>query len=132
MLYAYYRYKTQQTKLKYKVKLTELNAEKEKEINEKRQSFFTNITHEFRTPLTLIINPVKDLLHKENEQPEKEELNLVYRNARRLMSLVDQLLLFRKTESETGELHISKLNFYQLCHDTYLYFAQQAKSKGIE
>ena len=132
LLYAYYRYKTQQTKLKYKVKLTELNAEKEKEINEKRQSFFTNITHEFRTPLTLIINPVKDLLHKENEQPEKEELNLVYRNARRLMSLVDQLLLFRKTESETGELHISKLNFYQLCHDTYLYFAQQAKSKGIE
>jgi signal transduction histidine kinase/DNA-binding response OmpR family regulator len=132
LLYMFYSYRVKQTQLQYKVKLTELNAEKEKEINEKRQSFFTNITHEFRTPLTLIINPLKDLLKKDEIQPEKEELNAVYRNARRLLSLVDQLLLFRKTESETGKMQAAPVNMYDVCHDAYLYFNQQAKSRNIQ
>jgi signal transduction histidine kinase/ligand-binding sensor domain-containing protein/DNA-binding response OmpR family regulator len=132
LIYTFYRYRLQQAKLQYKVKLTELNAEKEKEINEKRQSFFTNITHEFRTPLTLIINPIKDLLKRDDNAQEKDELNAVYRNARRLLSLVDQLLLFRKTESETGKLQITAVNFYELAHDAYLYFNQQAKTRQIE
>ncbi|TWI80321.1 signal transduction histidine kinase [Lacibacter cauensis] len=132
LVYMFYRYRLQQTRLTYKVKLAELNAEKEKEINEKRQSFFTNITHEFRTPLTLIINPVNDLLKQEEKTEAKEELNVVYRNARRLLSLVDQLLLFRKTESETGKLRISSFNFYDLSHDVYLYFKQQAKVRHID
>lgn len=131
-VYLIYRYRAQQARLKYEIKLSQLNAEKEKEINENRQSFFTNITHEFRTPLTLIINPVKDILQKETGAAEKGELNFVYSNARRLLSLVDQLLLFRKTESDTGPLQLSKFNFYQLCHETYLYFTQQAKAKNIE
>ncbi len=131
LVYTFYRYRLKQAQLHYKVKLTELNAEKEKEINEKRQSFFTNITHEFRTPLTLIINPLKDLLKQGERKEEKEELNAVYRNARRLLSLVDQLLLFRKTESETGKLQASPLNIYDVCHDAYLYFKQQAKTRHI-
>lgn len=132
IIYLWYRYRIQQTDLKYKVKLAQLNAEKEKEVNEKRQSFFTNITHEFRTPLTLIINPVKDLLKRDDNKEEKDELNAVYRNARRLLSLVDQLLLFRKTESETGRLQVTAINFYELTHDAYLYFKQQAKARQID
>ena len=131
LVYVYIKYKAQQAALKYKVKLAQLNAEKEKEINENRQAFFTNITHEFRTPLTLIINPIRDILEKDREGAEKSELNFVYRNARRLLSLVDQLLLFRKTESDTGTLQVSKINFSLLCHDIFLYFVQQAKSKHI-
>ncbi|MFN8252488.1 MAG: two-component regulator propeller domain-containing protein [Ferruginibacter sp.] len=129
--YLVYRYRTQQAKLKYEIQVTQLNAEKEKAINENRQSFFTNITHEFRTPLTMIINPVKDMLQKENEDAAKEELGIVHRNARRLLSLVDQLLLFKKTESDTGPLQVTQFNFYQLCHETYLYFVQQAKARSI-
>lgn len=132
LFYLFYRYRLQQTRLKYKIKLTELNAEKEKEVNEKRQLFFTNITHEFRTPLTLIINPVKDLLKQEDKTEAKEELNVVYRNARRLLSLVDQLLLFRKTESETGKLQLSSFNFHELSRDAFLYFKQQAKTRAID
>ena len=126
------QYKINQDNLKFKVKLTELNAEKERAVNESRQAFFTNIVHEFRTPLALIINPIKDILHKDSNDGDKSELNFVYRNARRLLSLVDQLLLFRKTESDTGVMQISKLNFSQLCQDTFLYFAQQAKNKNIQ
>lgn len=130
LFWLYLRYRRQRAKLQYKMKLTELNAEKEKEINEKRQSFFTNITHEFRTPLTLIINPLKDLLGGK-QKAGKEDIELVYRNARRLLSLVDQLLLFRKTESETGVMQLSKLDFRQACEESFTYFIQQAKSREI-
>lgn len=107
--------------------------EKEREINEKKISFFTNISHEFRTPLTLIINPVKDLLKKNNEQQIKTdgELNIVYRNARRMLSLVDQLLLFRKAESGLDKIKPSKLNLHNLAYEVYLCFVQQAKSQNI-
>ncbi|HTE12746.1 MAG TPA: ATP-binding protein, partial [Chitinophagaceae bacterium] len=111
-----------------------VRLEKENEINERRNAFFTNISHEFRTPLTLIINPVKDLLQNEKSavQTGDKELNIVYRNARRMLSLVDQLLLFRKAESGLDTLRITKLNFYDLCNEVYLCFIQQAKAKHID
>lgn len=107
--------------------------EKEREINEKKISFFTNISHEFRTPLTLIINPVKELLEKKSGgQQDKGDLNIVYRNARRMLSLVDQLLLFRKAESGLDKIKPSKLNLHDLAHEVYLCFIQQAKTQRID
>ena len=132
---AYYRYRQRQTRLRYAVKLAQLNAENEKEINEKRQTLFTHVAHEFRTPLTLIINPIRDMLSKEEQSGKKlytGELNLVYRNARRLLSLVDQLLLFRKAEEQADQLKIARLNLYKLCHEVFLCFVQQARSRHID
>jgi signal transduction histidine kinase/ligand-binding sensor domain-containing protein/DNA-binding response OmpR family regulator len=108
--------------------------EKEKDINDKRISFFTNISHEFRTPLTLIINPVKDILQKSDVENDgnRQALSIVYRNARRMLSLIDQLLLFRKAESGADVVRITKLNFYELCKEVYLCFVQQAKAKQID
>jgi signal transduction histidine kinase/ligand-binding sensor domain-containing protein/DNA-binding response OmpR family regulator len=107
--------------------------EREKEINEKRLSFFTNVSHEFRTPLTLIINPIKDLLDKKNSKKEETgDLNIIYRNARRLLSLVDQLLLFRKADAGADKLKVTRLNFYTLCKEVYLAFVQQAKALKID
>jgi signal transduction histidine kinase/ligand-binding sensor domain-containing protein/DNA-binding response OmpR family regulator len=124
--------KAEQSKLQYELDVSKLNAEKEKEINEKRVSFFTNISHEFRTPLTLIINPVKDLLKKTEEPDDSKELKIVHRNARRLLSLVDQLLLFRKADVEADRMKFSPQNFCQLCHEVYLCFVQQAKMNKQE
>ncbi|WP_449436606.1 histidine kinase dimerization/phospho-acceptor domain-containing protein [Pedobacter steynii] len=61
-------------------------------------SFFTNISHEFRTPLSLIINPVKDLIEKSGNRSSEdiEELGFIHRNARRMLSLIDQLLLLER------------------------------------
>ncbi|PZR27789.1 MAG: hybrid sensor histidine kinase/response regulator [Citrobacter freundii] len=106
--------------------------EKERERHEKKISFFTNISHEFRTPLTLIINPVKELLQKKaGEKSDRDELNVVYRNARRMLSLVDQLLLFRKTESGLDQVKPSRLNLHDLAYEVYLCFVQQAKTQHI-
>ncbi|WP_183559664.1 hybrid sensor histidine kinase/response regulator transcription factor [Mucilaginibacter sp. SP1R1] len=131
VVYRYWLYQTRQTKLKHEVEITVIKAEKERELNEKKLSFFTNISHEFRTPLTLIINPIKDLLHDADERT-KDELKIIYRNARRLLGLVDHLLLFRKAESETDKLNVVKLNFVSLAEDVFQCFIQQAKAKKIK
>jgi signal transduction histidine kinase/ligand-binding sensor domain-containing protein/CheY-like chemotaxis protein len=128
IIYRFWLYAMRQTKLKYEVQIANLKIEREKELNEKKLSFFTNVSHEFRTPLTLIINPIKDLLNKDKNN---SELTTIYRNARRLLGLVDHLLLFRKTESENDQLKIVNLNFYALIKDVYLCFKHQAKIKNI-
>lgn len=128
----YLLYKNRQARLQYEIQIAHINAEKEKELNEKKLSFFTNISHEFRTPLTLIINPIKELLYSKEQWVDTGELNIVYRNARRLLSLVDQLLLFRKADSEADKLRVTKLNFSDLCKEVYLCFVQQARSKKIQ
>lgn len=131
-VYSYIRYRTEQAKLKYEVKTAHFEAEKEKELHRKKADFFTNISHEFRTPLTLIINPLKEMLYEEGKEITPAKLNVVYRNARRLLSLVDQLLLFRKSESESGKLKIVKLNITSVCREVVLCFTNQAKVQKVD
>ncbi|TSD66719.1 response regulator [Inquilinus sp. KBS0705] len=130
ILYWVWLYRIRQTKFKYELQIANLQVEREKEVNEKKLAFFTNVSHEFRTPLTLIINPIKDLI-RDNNTKNKDELNTIYRNARRLLGLVDHLLLFRKAESENDSLNLSNVNLSVLCHDVYLCFLQQAKNRNI-
>ena len=129
--YVYHLYRSRQRKLKNEIDLANLKVEQEKELNEKKISFFTNISHELRTPLTLIVNPIKDILHKGEHNEETDALNIVYRNSRRLLSLVDQLLLFRKTESENDTLNLSQINISKLAKDVFLCFTYLAVKKNI-
>jgi signal transduction histidine kinase/ligand-binding sensor domain-containing protein/DNA-binding response OmpR family regulator len=131
VIYYYIQYRANQSKLKYDIRIAQLSAEKDKELNERKLSFFTNISHEFRTPLTLIINPVKDMLFGPADKSDVGNLHIVYRNARRLLSLVDQLLLFRRAESDTDKLKLVKLNIVNLCREVFLCFNHQAKTKQI-
>jgi DNA-binding response OmpR family regulator/anti-sigma regulatory factor (Ser/Thr protein kinase) len=78
----------------------------------------------------LIINPVKDLLANSPVQ-DKHDLNIVYRNARRLLSLVDQLLLFRKADASVNQLNVGPIHIVNVCHEVFLCFKQQAKSADI-
>ncbi|GAA4317621.1 hybrid sensor histidine kinase/response regulator transcription factor [Mucilaginibacter gynuensis] len=131
IIYAYILYRDRQAKLKYEIQIAHMEGEKEKELSEKKLSFFTNISHEFRTPLTLIINPVKELLYKDDKNVDTTNLNIVYRNARRLLSLVDQLLLFRKADAEADKLNIACLNLVNLAKEVFLCFTHQARTKNI-
>jgi len=125
-VFLYVRYTRKQERLRYEIKLAHLENEKDKELNEKKLSFFTNISHEFRTPLSLIINPLKEAREKD------KELTTAYRNARRLLSLVDQLLLFRKADSGGDVLKIGALDIAEITREVWLCFIQQAKVKGID
>ncbi len=132
LFYLFQTYRNRQRRLKHEVEITNLKMEREKDLNEKKLNFFTNISHELRTPLTLIVNPIKDILTKKEAGPEKNDLNVVYRNSRRLLSLVDQLLLFRKTESENDVLKIVRINLYKFTHEIFLCFNYLAKQNHIE
>lgn len=127
---AYIKYREHEASMRYEIKLANLRGEQEKELNERKLSFFTNVSHEFRTPLTLIINPLKELLYKDGEV-DASGLSIVYRNAKRLLSLVDQLLLFRKAEAGAEKLKVERLNVIDLCKEVFLCFSHQAKLKGI-
>lgn len=129
LIFYYQRYRNQQAALRYEVEIAKIESEKEKELNERKLAFFTYISHEFRTPLTLIINPLKDIINHKSK--DFSSLAIAYRNARRLLSLVDQLLLFRKSESGNDELNNTNLNFGNLCKEVYLCFINQAKDKNI-
>lgn len=130
--YLFWSYRRKQRDLKYQVEIANLKMEREKELNEKKLDFFTNISHELRTPLTLIVNPIKDILSIKESGAEKNDLNVVYRNSRRLLSLVDQLLIFRKTESETEPLKTVNFNFYRFAREIFMCFSYLAKKNNID
>ncbi len=129
LIYFYQQYKQKQAALAYQVKIAKIEADKEKELHEKKISFFTHISHEFRTPLTLIINPIKEMLYAEVQ--DLNSLHIVYRNAKRLLSLVDQLLLFRKADAESDDLKLAKLSIKTCAEEVFLCFTHQAKEKNI-
>ncbi|WP_374164827.1 two-component regulator propeller domain-containing protein [Arcticibacter sp. MXS-1] len=128
---AWLRHQRKQEQLKYEIKLATLKVEQERELNEKKLSFFTHVAHEFRTPLTLIINPVKEMLYSKDRIVGADDLSVVYRNSKRLLSLVDQLLLFRKAGSDQDRLKIVRLDFPNLCKEVFHCFSQQAQSRNI-
>ncbi|WP_343524844.1 two-component regulator propeller domain-containing protein [Pedobacter sp.] len=131
LIYAYNGYRVRQANLNYEIKTAQVNAQKEKELSEKKFAFFTNVSHEFRTPLTLIINPLKDYIQHHPGAGNKGGLDLVYQNAKRLLKLVDQLLLFRKVGGESEDLKISKLPFSEICKEVYTSFSGQAALKNL-
>lgn len=131
-VYAYVYYQKEQTRLLYEVKLAKQDALKEAELNEKKISFFTNIAHEFRAPLTLIVNPIKDLLSNDGRNISTVDISSVYRNTRRLLSLVDQLLLFRNVENEVSDLKQEVLNLVEVCHEVFLCFNNQVKQHHLD
>lgn len=131
LYYLFWKYTNRQKRLKQEVQFANREIEREKELHEKKLNFFTNISHELRTPLTLIVNPIKDILATKEDGQEKNDLNVVYRNSRRLLSLVDQLLLFRKTESENDALKIVSINLTKLANEIFLCFGYLAKINVI-
>lgn len=132
IIYLVDKYQREQAKLKYEVQLSQNLAKQEKELNEKKITFFTNISHEFRSPLTMIINPLKDIIYGTEQQIDPGAIEMVYSNSRRLLSLVDQLLLFRKTETETGKLKIGQIDIVELAKEVFSCFVHHAKTKKID
>lgn len=131
-VYLYIQYARRQERLKFEIKLAHLENEKEKNLAERKLSFFTNISHEFRSPLALIIDPLKKALKEPAGTVPAEDLAVAHRNARRLLSLVDQLLLFRKADSGADLLKISSIDIVALCNEVYQCFTQQAANRKID
>lgn len=83
---------------RYEKKMEEEERKKQEEVNQLKFKFFTNVSHDLRTPLTLIVSPLEEMMKETSDQKQKERLSLMRVNATKLLTLVNQLLDFRKNE----------------------------------
>lgn len=122
-----------QNQLKQNLALASLREQHDKEITLMKEQFFINISHELRTPLSLIISPLKDYLNQSKYTPPlKNEIKGIYSNAVRLLSLINQLLLYRKDEMGKNQLLVSSNDFVKFVQGVYCNFEQIATKRGIE
>jgi signal transduction histidine kinase/ligand-binding sensor domain-containing protein/CheY-like chemotaxis protein/AraC-like DNA-binding protein len=109
-----------------------VREEKEQELDQMKLNFFINVSHEFRTPLTLILNPVDKILSSFNDPEEvKKSALIIQRSSRRLLHLVNQLLDLRKMDLGKTPLEIKRINVVKFSKDVFLIFEDLAKAKGI-
>jgi len=97
------------------------NHIREHEINNERLQFFTNITHELKTPLTLILSPIEDLLQKDKEN---KKLSLIHKSAVRLNELINQLMEFRKSEAQNKQLSVRKEDISRILREIVLKYKE--------
>lgn len=117
--------------LRQKTELLELN-QKVQEINQEKIRFFINISHEFRTPITLILGPIEQLLKSTKDNATLKKLELMNRNARRLLSLINQLMDFRKVETGNMQLHASLGDISEITKEITTSFSPLADNKHIK
>lgn len=122
-----------------------IRREKEKLLEERRETarrqqehldemklrFFTNISHEFRTPLTLILTPLGSLIRQSDDADLKQRLGVIYRNAEKLLRLVNQLLDFRKLEMQGEKLSLAMADLVGFVRDAQADFRELAKARGL-
>lgn len=110
-----------------------LTADKEKEMNEAKIEFFTMVAHEIRTPVSLIIGPLENIMKIATNFPIQiqRDLDITYRNSNRLLYLVNQLLDFRKVEQKEFKLHFSSQNIYDITQSVCERFQPSLLQKGV-
>ena len=108
-----------------------MENEKYKELEEMKYRFFTNISHEFRTLLTLIITPIGSILKRTTDSETRHQLNDVSKNAGDLLQLVNQLLDFRKMEMNGERLNLQSGNLNEFIQYTTMKFMPLAEQKNI-
>lgn len=128
--YLYYRRRT--LLLKYEAELAKYEKQQEHALNERKLAFFTHISHELRAPLTLIISPLSELVKRHKGTPDEHDLKPIYKNSKRLLSMVNQLLLFKKIEDGEDRLNVQQLSALKICREVYDCYTQLANQRHID
>ncbi|NLR58545.1 response regulator [Chitinophaga polysaccharea] len=118
-------------RLKFRMAQQTQEAARMHELDSLKIRFFTNVSHEFRTPLSLIITPLEKIIKQTAEAPLRSQLELMQRNARRLLSLVNQLLDFRKMEVQEIKLHTGEGDIISFLRELTGSFSDLSDKKHI-
>lgn len=132
---VYWIWKVKMTRKILSLSLEKEKAEKERieELNQMKLRFFTNISHEFRTPLTLIIGQIETLLQlSQFSSSVQKRLMRVHKNAMHLRNLITELLDFRKQEQGFLKLKVEQRDMVEFVKEIYLSFEELAKKRGIK
>jgi signal transduction histidine kinase/ligand-binding sensor domain-containing protein/DNA-binding response OmpR family regulator len=108
-----------------------LQRKKEEELHQLKLKFFTNISHEFRTPLTLIAGPLQEIIQSSESYPFRDQINMVYRNARSLLQQINQLMDFRQIEMSSRAGRYLNTNLREFINERIAEFTLLARQRNI-
>ncbi len=132
ILYSIYRFKRSQYMLQTSLEMERKEKEAIEELNQAKLQFFSNISHEFRTPLTLIISQIELLLQSSSLSPSTyNKLLKVYKNTYHMRNLISELLDFRKLEQGHMKLKVYEQDIVPFLKEIYLSFYEHAASRSI-
>ncbi|WP_303425591.1 hybrid sensor histidine kinase/response regulator transcription factor [Oceanihabitans sp. 2_MG-2023] len=107
--YGVFKYLVKVEKLNQKLKFEQLDKERVRDMNQAKLRFFTNISHDFKTPLSLIIGPLEKIAEQNKDIGNQKYFSIIQNNISRLQRLIDQLISYRKAETGHLELNYSKI-----------------------
>lgn len=132
LIYGFFRFKQSQLLLRTSLQYERKEKERIEELNQAKLQFFSNISHEFRTPLTLIISQIELLLQSSSLAPSTyNKLLKIYRNTHSMRALISELLDFRKLEQGHVKLKVYEQNIVPFLKEIYLSFYEYASSRSI-
>lgn len=123
VLYMRQRYRARQEMMEH------IHAE---QLNEAKVRFFINISHEIRTPMSLIISPLQKLMAGDADPVRQQSYHTIYRNAERILRLVNQLMDIRKIDKGQMRLHFCRVDIVGFIADLYHTFEDQAATRRID
>ncbi len=124
-------YFVQHEKLKQGLKYEKIDKERIEIINQGKYQYFTNLAHEFRTPLTLISGPLERVITNNSDANNTKYLTLIQKNTKRLLNLADQLITFRQAEQGRVKLNLTKCTLGDFLYPTTQAFENYALEKDI-
>ncbi|MBL6447175.1 response regulator [Fulvivirga sp. 29W222] len=131
LLFLVRRVMLQRERVKFRIEQARREAQQMHELDLLKIRFFTNLSHEFRTPLSLILAPLEKLMDNAQSQYQKMQYQMIDRNARRLLNLLNQLLDFRKLEVDTIELYTSEGNIIKFIEESVHSFSDLSENKSV-
>ena len=131
IVWALYRNWLQRATARQQIILKEKEAEQLKAVDEMKGRFFSNITHEFRTPLSLILAPAGQMLNEEPSAGWKTQIGTIDRNARRMLQLINQLMDMARLEANSMKVSLSRGDINDFINDEFKAFKDAASAKRI-
>jgi len=131
-VYSIRRIEMNRSRLRNELKMREFEANKQRELENLKSRFFANLSHEFRTPLTLIRGPIEELINKKAGDNQLEYYQLIQRNSEKLQELIDQLLELTQLENAAIPLKAKQENLTSLLRGLLYSFESLAKEKDIK
>ena len=120
-------------RLRENLRVEQLEKRQQEELHQAKLRLFTNFSHELRTPLLLIITPFEEMVKQVGLPGElRERLGIIYKNARKLLLLVNQMMDLQKNQTGNMQLSVSKGNVCEFIKEIYYAFSQVAQTNEID
>ena len=130
-LWGLYLFIVERKERESRLELEKQEKSHQEEIHQMKMRFFINISHEMRTPLTLIINPLSEMIGKSTDTWMRKQLRYVERNAKRLLHLVNQLMDYRRAELGVFKLKVQQENVHKIVKENWSFYEKLAQNKKL-